>query len=122
MNELPSGVQVLAAGFEDVPKPDVQRDEMDRGPMNQELINQRIRYEMTVTFLMDTRSALDAFEHWYTNVIKIVGWWDMPHPRTGKTIRVRLIKGERGAAVPIVPGFRAATVTATVEYLTNGPE
>lgn len=122
MNELPAGVQVLVAGFEDTPKPDVQRDEMDRGPANQELINSRLRWEMAVTFLMESRSALDAFEFWYTSTIKIIGWWDMRHPRTGKMIRCRLIKGERGSAVPIAPGFRASTVTATVEYMTNGIE
>lgn len=120
MNELPKGIQVLASGYADTPQPDVQRDEMDRGPVNQELINTRLRWEMGVTFLMETRQALEDFEHWYTNTIRIIGWFDVRHPRTGQTIRARFPKGERGAAEMIAPGWRASSVTAKLEYYTDG--
>lgn len=116
MNELPAGVQVLVAGFADTPKPDVQRDEMDRGPVNQELINTRLRWEMDVTFLMESKQALEEFEFWYTRTIRIIGWFDLKHPRTKKVIRARLVDGERQAAVPIAPGFRASTISAKLEY------
>lgn len=117
MNELPPGVQVLVSGFADTPMPDVQRDEMDRGPINQELINTRLRWEMDVQFLMESRQALTDIMFWYRNTIGIIGYFDMVHPRTGQTIRARLVKGEMGAALPIAPGWRASTIQAKLEYL-----
>lgn len=116
MNELPQGVQVLVSGFTDTPMPDVQRDEMDRGPINQELINTRLRWEMDAVFLMESRKALDEVLFWYTNTIRIIGYFDMRHPRTGKQIRARLVKGELGSPVPIAPGFRASTIQTKLEY------
>ena len=116
MNELPKGIRLLTEGYSDTPKPEVVRDEMDRGPANQELLNTRMRMEMQVTFFMDTRAKLEAFEDWYRNTIRIIDWFDTVHPRTGVAIRARFPNGERGPAVALVPGFRASSVNATVEY------
>ena len=121
MNELPSGVQILLGGFSESPQPQVQRDEMERGPVNQELINSRLRWEMPVQFLMESKQALTDMLAWYTRTIRVIGFFDMRHPRTGEVIRARLVEGKMEQAVPIAPDWRASTINATIEYWT-GPE
>lgn len=116
MNELPEGVQVLVAGFGETPDPDVQRDEMERGPINQELLNSRIRWTITVTFMMESKAALAAFFSWYRNTIKVIGYFTMKHPRTGEELQFRLVDGKIGTAAPIAPNWRASTIAAELEY------
>lgn len=116
MNELPAGVQVLFSGYQEEPHPDVQRDEMDRGPINQELLNSRMRWTMPLTLLILSPEAFDALTNWYTNTIRVIGWFDIKHPRTGETLKVRLEDGKLGALQPIRPGFKAGQVQITVEY------
>jgi hypothetical protein len=116
MNELPSGVQVLVAGYGETPSPQVLRDEMDRGPVNQELINSRMRWTMSVTFLMESKAALDALLVWYRDTIKVIGYFTLNHPRTGKPIQARLVEGKLGTISPLAPGFRASSVSVELEY------
>ncbi len=116
MNELPAGVQVLFAGFQEEPHPDVQRDEMERGPINQELLNSRMRWTMPLTLLILEAAAFDALLDWYSNTIRVIGWFDIKHPRTRETIQVRLEKGVLGPLQPIRPGWKAGQVQITVEY------
>lgn len=118
MNELPNGVQILLGGFSESPDPQVQRDEMERGPVNQELLNTRMRWSMPIQFLMESREALDALLAWYRNDIKVIGFFPMRHPRTGETIQARLVEGKLENAVPIAPNWRASTINCEVEYWT----
>lgn len=116
MNELPSGVRLLFTGFNEEPHPEVQRDEMDRGPINQELLNSRMRWTMPLALFLDRAETFDALITWYTDTIRVIGWFNMKHPRTGKELRVRLVDGKLGALQPIRPGWKAGTVDITVEF------
>lgn len=116
MNELPKGVQILLGGFSESPHPDIQRDDMERGPVNQELLNTRIRWSMPVQFLIQGKDTLAALLSWYTDTIKVVGFFDMPHPRTGEIIRARLVEGRLDQATMIAPKWRASTINCEVEY------
>lgn len=116
MNEMPQGVRPLYSGFSEEPHPDVQRDEMDRGPVNQELLNSRIRWTLQLDLLLEEETAFDALIVWYSQTIRVIGSFDMKHPRTGETLRCSLVDGKLGVLQPIRPGFKAGTVPITVEF------
>ena len=96
--------------------PRVQRDEMDRGPANQELINSRMLWNTKATLIFETKEAIATFLDWWQNTIGVIGWFEMPHPRTGQTIRARVPSGAVGDISPLASGFYAATVATTLEY------
>lgn len=116
MNELPEGVKVLFSGFNEEPHPQVQRDEMERGPVNQELLNSRMRWTMPLSLFLDRAEAFDALIRWYTETIRVIGFFDLKHPRTQETIRCRLEEGKLGTLQPVRPGFKAGTVDIVVEF------
>lgn len=116
MVTLPFGTRIVFSGFGEKPTPDVQRDEMERGPANQELLNSRVRVEVSATLLFESRDAITAFFNWYYNTIKVIGYFDMIHPRTGQLIQARFIGGDIGTVSPLAPGFYAGSTTTTIEY------
>lgn len=116
MAALPQGVKLLVAGFGDTPEPSVQRDEMDRGPINQELLNSRVLWKMQATLLMETKAAQAAFDNFWRNEVGIIGWFDLVHPRTGQLLSVRFVGGKIGTATMIAPGWRAASRAVELEY------
>lgn len=116
MSTIPKGVQFLAAGFGETPEPTVQRDEMERGPINQELINTRVRYVMPVTILMESKAAITLFMDWWKTELGVIGYFDLKHPRTGEMLRARFVSGKIGTLTQIAPGWRAASTSAELEY------
>lgn len=116
MSTIPEGVQFLVEGFGETPEPTVQRDEMERGPINQELINTRVRYVMPVTILMTSKAAIAAFESWWKNDLGVIGYFDLKHPRTGVMLRARFVSGKIGTLEQVAPGWRAAKTSTELEY------
>lgn len=116
MSTIPKGVKFLAEGFGETPEPTVQRDEMERGPINQELINSRMRYVLPVTILMERKQYIADFMSWWKNDLGVIGYFDLKHPRTGEMIRARFVGGKIGTLQMIAPGWRAASLSTELEY------
>ena len=116
MATLPTYARLLmdyAEGFD----PSVQRTEMERGPAKQAIVNTHVMKQPKATLVFNTASDAEAFEAWYFDVIKRVGWFDFRHPRTGATIQARFMGGDIGELTPIGPRFSPCQRTVTLEYM-----
>ena len=117
MATLPSYVQILFAGYGEDFVPSVERTEMERGVPKQRLLNSGVLMQVHATLLFSSPADMAAFETWYFDTIERIGWFDMPHPRTGATISARFQGGKIGRLVPRNPQFNRATRDLVLEYL-----
>lgn len=118
MTVLPSYVQILFDGFGEEFDPSVERTEMERGVPKQRLLNTHVMAEIPVSLLFATQAATAAFEDWYFDVLRRIGWFQMPHPRTGATITARFKDGKIGRLAPRSPRMTCYVRTGVVlEYL-----
>ncbi|KKW67388.1 hypothetical protein AAV94_11145 [Lampropedia cohaerens] len=116
MATLPDYVTVLLAGFGDRIDPSVQRTEMARGPAKQTLLNSQVRHELQATLFFRTRDDANAFEDWYLNDIKRIGYFGWVYPRTGQTVQARFVGGDIGTLVPHVGRFFMSQRDVTMEF------
>jgi len=116
MPKLPEYARLLM-GYSEGFDPSVQRTEMERGPAKQSIINTHVMEQPKATLVFNTAADAEAFETWYFDVIKRVGWFDFRHPRTGATIQARFMGGDIGELVPVGPGFRPCQRAVTLEYM-----
>lgn len=117
MASLPSYVAVRFPDYGETPQPSVERTEMERGVPKQRRTNSQTLVQVQATFLFMSSAAASDFEAWYYNTIGIVGWFTMPHPRTGQTINARFVGGNIGTLSPLSPTFSQSYRTVTLEYL-----
>lgn len=118
---LPSYARALVNGSSmstvaDVPKPMVERVEMDRGPAQQRLVNARILRNMTVQLLFESNADVNNFDNWYVNTIGVIGWFTMTNPRTGAQITARFPSGVLGDVVPVTSSYTMSYIQTTIEY------
>jgi hypothetical protein len=91
---------------------------MERGVAKQRLINTGVVVEVSASLLFDSKADAAAFETWYFDTIKRIGWFEMPHPRTGATISARFKEGKIGKLAPRSPRMdRFTRPGITIEYL-----
>jgi len=117
MAQLPSTALVMFSNLQNGFDPSVQRDEMERGPAKERVLNSRVAMTQALSLYFETLAAADEFEAWYFDVIGRIGWFTMRHPYRGTTITVRFIKGDIGVLVPdqhALGDYRRDTV---VEYM-----
>lgn len=117
MASLPAYVHVLFAGYGEEFDPSVERAEMERGVPKQRLLNSGVLMQVNATLLFSTAADIAAFEAWYFDTLKRIGWFDMTHPRTGAAISARFRGGNIGTLTPRNPQFSRATRSVVVEYL-----
>lgn len=117
MAALPAYVGFLFSGYGETPNPSVERTEMERGVPVERVLNSQVLVQIRVTFVFRSPEQATGFETWYYEDIKRIGWFDMPHPRTGQTITARFVAGNIGTLVPRVPTFRGSQRDVTLEYL-----
>lgn len=115
---FPGGrAEVLYSGYSESFDPSVERTEMERGVPKQRLINSRVLVKLKCSLFF--RSAADqfAFEAWYFDTLKRIGWFQLEQPRTGEIITARFEGGGIGELLPLHTQFRYSKRDVTMEYL-----
>lgn len=117
MATLPTYARLLLDGAAETFDPDIVKTEMERGLAKQRLGSSRVVKKLRATLMFKTAADASAFEDWYFNTIKRIGFFDVVHPRTGQTIAVRFEGGAIGDLVPRVGNFGVATRAVVLEWL-----
>ena len=117
MAALPDYVSLLLAGQADSFDPSVVRSEMERGLAKQRVGNSRVVRKFTATLQFESNADVNAFEDWYFNTIRRIGFFDVRHPRTGALTPMRFEGGNIGELVPAVNGYHIASRAVVLEYL-----
>lgn len=117
MSELPSYVEVLAEGFSEEFDPSIESTEMERGFAKQRVKNTFVTMKLNVKLLIRGKANVLAFDQWYFEDIKRIGFFSMRHPRTGQTILCRFFEAKLGNLVMVQPGFASVTRDCVVEYI-----
>ena len=97
--------------------PAVITSEMERGLAKTRVASARVVKEVEVTLQFESAADTEAFEDWYFNTIRRIGFFDWFDTRTGTQRSVRFKGGALGALTPLAVGFAVAQRTATLEYL-----
>jgi hypothetical protein len=117
MAALPDYVSLLLAGQADSFDPGVVRSEMERGLAKQRVGNSRVVRKLSATLQFESNADVNAFEDWYFNTIRRIGFFDVRHPRTGVLTPMRFENGSIGELTPAVNGYRIASRAVVLEYL-----
>ena len=117
MAAFPNYVKFELAGFSESEDPSVLRTEMERGVPKERLVNSQVMAQMKGIITFFREEDVEAFDTWYFDTIKRIGWFTIRHPRRRITISARFIAGKRGDLVPVKGGFGIATRNIELEYL-----
>jgi len=117
MAALPGYVTVLFSDLSENFDPEVIKGEMERGMPKERLGNSRVVMRVPVKLRTMTRADSLAFDDWYFDTIKRIGYFDWYDTRSQTTRSVRLKDGALGALTPLRPGFEVADRSAVLEYL-----
>lgn len=117
MAALPSYVRVLRDDAGEQFAPGVVVSEMERGLSKMRVGQSRVIVNVTATLFFDSRADSIAFEDWYFNTIKRIGFFDWKDQRTGAVLQVRFKGGDIGALTPLTTGYGKSKRSVTLEYL-----
>ena len=116
MATFPGYVKLILAGAGEGFDPSVEVTEMERGPAKMRVGNTHVmkRFRATAVFFSETDAQ--AFEDWYFDEVKRIGYFDLRHPLTGQTLLVRFENGAIGELLPITGGFGLSSRDLVFEY------
>ncbi|QHG87929.1 hypothetical protein ACCQ13_14660 [Xanthomonas sp. NCPPB 1638] len=97
--------------------PSVLRTEMERGVPKQRVLNSRVLTKVAMTLDFASPTTALAFESWYFDEIRRVGWFDFLHPLSGVTLQARFENGGIGELRPAEGAERPWQRDVVVEYL-----
>lgn len=117
MASLPDYVSILFPGQSESFDPAVVRSEMERGLAKQRAGSSRVVRKLNATLLFGTQADVDAFEDWYFNEIKRIGFFSVRHPRTGLMVAMRFEGADIGELQPVANGYHIATRAVILECL-----
>lgn len=117
MADFPDYVTFEFGSFSESFDPSVERTQMERGPAKEMLLNTRVMVSFQGTLLFKSITEANAFEDWYFDTIKRIGWFNMTHPRKGTTILARFVGGDIGELVPTSPNWATSSRQVQIEYL-----
>ena len=117
MAQFPSYVKIRFAGYAEEFDPSVERVEMERGVPKMRLVNSQVMQDLMATLQFNSAAEAAAFEAWYFDDIKRIGWFTMEHPRTKATITARFKNGGIGRLVPLMTQFKFSVRDVVLEYL-----
>lgn len=118
MAAFPSYAKILLAGVSRKFDPEVIKSQMERGLPKLRLANSRVVVQIPVRIRTYRRVDALAFEAWYHDTIKRIGFFDWYDPRDRLTRSVRFMDGALGEETPVRHGDHdVADRTATLEYL-----
>lgn len=115
---FPGGkAEILYSGYSESFDPSIEKTEMERGVAKQRLVNTQVLAKLACTLFFRTAADQQAFESWYFDVLKRIGWFPMEHPRSGEAIQVRFEGASIGKLVPLHTQFRYSARDVVLEYL-----
>ena len=117
MAALPSYVRVLRDDAGEQFSPGVVVSEMERGLPKMRVGQSRVIVHVSATLFFDSRADSAAFESWYFDTIKRIGWFDWRDSRTGTVRQVRFKGGDIGALTPLTTGYGKSKRSVTLKYL-----
>ncbi|TAA12482.1 hypothetical protein EA658_09745 [Pseudoxanthomonas winnipegensis] len=117
MATLSDFANVLYQAYSEAFDPSVERTEMERGIPKQRLVNSQVLMKISASLLFRSASDVSAFEDWYFNDLKRIGWFTIMHPRTGVPTTVRFENGSIGTLTPQAPAFWLAQRDVVLEYM-----
>lgn len=117
MAALPNYVSLLVAGQADTFDPAIVRSEMERGLAKQRVGNSQVVRKLSATLQFESNADVNAFEDWYFNTIRRIGFFSVRHPRTDVLTAMRFEGGSIGELVPAVNGYHIASRAVVLEYL-----
>lgn len=117
MAKLPEYVVLTMSGAGEEFDPAVVRSEMERGLPKQRLQSRSVVVQVSCTLHFRSRQDTLAFDTWYFDAIKRIGWFDWFDGRAGVVRSVRFAGGAIGKLTPLRARYAVATRTATLEYL-----
>lgn len=117
MTSLPPVARVIFDGQVRSFDPSVLRTEMERGVPKQRLENSQVLVKQSMAIYFESIAGVEAFEAWYFDEIKRIGWFTMVHPYTGKTITARFEGGVVGQLSPDDKFTGDYRMEVVVEYL-----
>ena len=117
MAQLPSNALVMFSNLQNGFDASVERDEMERGPAKERVLNDTVVANQSLSLYFETLAAAEEFEAWYFQVIKRIGWFTMRHPYKSTDITARFIKGDIGQLVPDQHGYGDFRRDTVVEYM-----
>lgn len=117
MAALPDYVRVLLDGAGEEFDPGVVVSEMEKGLAKMRVSQSRVLMDVVATLQFYSTADTLAFEDWYFNTIKRIGFFDWRDPRTGLLRSARFKKGSIGRLEPLVGQYAKAKRSVTLEYL-----
>lgn len=117
MATLPSYVTVRQSNWSERAEPNVEVTQMERGPDKYRRINSRQTMQMPCSLLLRTTDDDLDFMTWHRDVLGEIGYFDMPHPRTGQTISVRFVEGSIGEVQSIAGTDHLWQRDVVLEYM-----
>lgn len=117
MTSWPAYAEVRFADYGEEFDPSVQVTEMERGVAKQTILNSQVMQSLYMSVQFRSAADVQAFEDWYFNEVKRVGWFEMEHPRVvGKMVTARFQGGKIGRLTPLKTQFQFAKRDLVVEY------
>lgn len=117
MAALPSYVKLLRDGAGREFDPGVVVSEMEKGLPKMRVGQSRVVVHVAATLFFKTRQDAVAFEDWYFDTIKRIGWFDWYDSLYGITRSVRFQNGSIGQLQPLTARYGHSKRSVTLEYL-----
>lgn len=117
MAALPSYVKLLRDNAGEKFDPGVAVSEMEKGLQKMRVTQSRVVVQVAATLFFKTRQDSIAFESWYFNTIRRIGFFDWRNPRTGQVLSVRFKGGDIGQLTPVTSRYGKSQRAVTLEYL-----
>lgn len=108
---------ILFPGYAESFDPSVERTEMERGVPKQRVLNSQVLVKLNASLMFRSEADVEAFEDWYFDELKRIGWFTIVHPRTGIPTTVRFENGSIGTLTPQAPAFYLAQRDVVLEYM-----
>lgn len=117
MAQLPSYVRLLRDNAAEQFSPGVVVSDMDRGLQKMRISQSKVVVQVAATLLFRSRRDTIAFEEWYFDTIRRIGWFDWHDPRSRTMRTVRFRGGDIGSLTPLAARYAIAKRSVILEYL-----
>ncbi|WP_370679373.1 hypothetical protein [Comamonas sp. GB3 AK4-5] len=117
MAQLPEYVNVLYSGSSEKFDPGIIQSEMEKGLSKMRVGQHRVVVEQAAVLQFKTAEDSLAFEDWYFNTIRRIGFFTIPDARTGLPRSARFKNADIGTLEPQHGGYAVSKRSVTFEYL-----
>ena len=112
---LPSYVTILRDGYQHERESGLLRSEMESGPQKQVRIKSKVMVVRTCKFFFETLANFEAFELWYSTVLKEGSLWFTFQDPVSKTTKTARFVGGGFTASPMGDDISAWQATVKIE-------